>query len=308
VDDAGSRRPVVVIANPTAGRGKAGTLIGKVDAILRGLGIDHTVRVSESAADMERLARAAADDGAEIVAALGGDGSVGLVANGLIGTTAALAMLPGGTGDDFAKAVAGTGKLEAAAKLLAVPDIRPIDVVKVTAGAHVRHYVNIAGAGFDSEVNETANAMTVKLGGTGTYIAAVLKTLQRFVPAHYAIEVDGERLEVDAMLAIVANSQQYGGGMRVCPDASVIDGQLDICIVEALGKGAFLKAFPRVFRGTHLSHPKVRSMRGAVVTMEANRRIQVYADGERVGPLPAIFEVLPGALRAVVGPEARAVR
>jgi len=76
VDDAGSRRPVVVIANPTAGRGKAGTLIGKVDAILRGLGIDHTVRVSESAADMERLARAAADDGAEIVAALGGDGSL----------------------------------------------------------------------------------------------------------------------------------------------------------------------------------------------------------------------------------------
>ncbi len=304
----GDTGSVVVIANPTAGRGKAGKLIGKVDEILRSLGVEHSVKVSESAADMERLAREAGGSGAEIVAALGGDGSVGLVANGLLGTGAALAVLPGGTADDFAKSVMGTGKLEEAARMLAVPDIRSIDVVRVTAGAQVRHYVAVAGAGFDSEVNETANAMKIGLGSTGTYVAAVLKTLKRFVPARYEFTVDGQEFELEAMLAVVGNSQQYGGGMRVCPQASVVDGLMDLVIVEALSRGAFLRAFPRVFKGSHLSHPKVRMMNAKSVKIEANRKIQVYADGERVGSLPAIFEVLPGALPAVVGKEARAIR
>jgi diacylglycerol kinase (ATP) len=298
---------LVVVANPAAGAGKAGRLIGKVDAQLHALGVPHEIRVSESAADLERIARAAADDGADVVAVLGGDGSVNAVANGLLGTKAALAVLPAGTGDDFAKAI-GPSKLEAAAARLVDPTIREIDVVRVVAGATERHFVNIAGAGFDSEVNETANAMTVRLGSTGTYVLAVLRTLKTFTPARYEITVDAETLTLSAMLAIVGNSVSYGGGMRVLPTASITDGLLDVCIVEELSRGAFLRAFPRVFRGTHVSHPKVRMLRGRTVKVEADRRIQVYADGERVGPLPAIFEIEPGALRAVVDLEARTVR
>ncbi|HEY7401465.1 MAG TPA: diacylglycerol kinase family protein [Actinomycetota bacterium] len=298
---------LVVVANPAAGAGKAGRLIGKVDTQLHALGVPHEIRVSESAADLERIARAAADDGADVVAVLGGDGSVNAVANGLLGTKAALAVLPAGTGDDFAKAI-GPSKLEAAAARLVDPTIREIDVVRVVAGATERHFVNIAGAGFDSEVNETANAMTVRLGSTGTYVLAVLRTLKTFTPARYEITVDAETLTLSAMLAIVGNSVSYGGGMRVLPTASITDGLLDVCIVEELSRGAFLRAFPRVFRGTHVSHPKVRMLRGRTVKVEADRRIQVYADGERVGPLPAIFEIEPGALRAVVDLEARTVR
>jgi diacylglycerol kinase (ATP) len=297
----------VVVANPAAGHGKAGTLIGRVASQLHTLGIDHQVRVSESAAELEDLAHRAAEEGADIVAVLGGDGSVGAAANGLVGTAAALAILPAGTGDDFAKAV-GPAKLEAAARLLAVPDIREVDLLKVTAGAQERYVVNIAGAGFDSEVNETANAMSIRLGGTGTYIVAVLRTLRRFVPASYAIEVDGERVTTDAMLVVVGNSRSYGGGMRVLPDARIDDGLLDVCIVHALSAPAFLRAFPRVFRGTHVSHPRVTMLRGRRVTAEANRRIQVYGDGERIGSLPAIFEIRPDALRLVVGPGAKVVR
>jgi diacylglycerol kinase (ATP) len=297
---------VVVVANPTAGRGRAGKLIGRVTAELNALGVDHRVRVSESAEDLERLARAAAEEGADIVAVLGGDGSVGAAANGLVGSSTALAVLPAGTGDDFAKAI-GPGKLSAATRLLAVPDIREVDVVEVTAGAQERCYVNIAGAGFDSEVNETANAMSIRLGATGTYVAAVLKTLRRFVPAHSEIEVDDERITTDAMLVVVGNSRSYGGGMRVFPDAAIDDALLEVCIVHSLSTSAFLRAFPRVFRGTHVSHPKVTMLRGRRVTVEANRRIQVYADGERVGSLPAIFRIRPGALRLVVGPQATVV-
>jgi diacylglycerol kinase (ATP) len=298
---------VVVVANPTAGRGRAGAQIGRVVSQLNDLGVDHHVRVAESAGDLEHLARRAAEDGAGIVAVLGGDGSVGAAVNGLVGTSAALAVLPAGTGDDFAKAI-GPGTLGAAVRLLAAPDIRQVDVIRVTAGAQERYYANIAGAGFDSEVNETANAMSFKLGGTGTYVAAVLTTLRKFAPAHYEIDVDGEPITTDAMLVVVGNSRSYGGGMRVLPAARIDDGLLDVCIVHALSTTAFLRAFPRVFRGTHVSHPKVSMLRGTRVSVGANRRIQVYADGERIGPLPAIFEVVPGALRLVVGPQATVVR
>jgi len=299
--------PVVVVANPTAGRGKAGRLIGKADAILHALRVDHEVRVSESGGDLQATVRRAAEDGARIVAVLGGDGTVSLGANGVMGTEAALAVLPAGTGDDFAKVI-GAGSFEPAVRLLANPKIVPIDIVSLAVGADHRYFVNIAGAGFDSEVNETANGMTVKLGGTGTYVAAVIKTLSRFSPAHYELTIDGEPLAVDAMLTVVGSGMQYGGGMKVLPDACVNDGLLDVCIVEAVSKAAFLRAFPRVFTGSHGSHPNVRMLRGATVTMEANRKVQVYADGEHVGPLPATFEVLPGALDVVVGPNAKGIR
>jgi diacylglycerol kinase (ATP) len=298
---------LVVVANPTAGRGKAGRLIGKVTTELHSLRVPHEIRVSESAPDLERLAREAAEGGAAVVAALGGDGTVSLAANGIFGTRAALAALPSGTGDDFAKAI-GAGKLDRAIGLLANPKTADLDVVEVTAGALTRHFLNIAGAGFDSEVNETANSMKLKLGGAGTYVAALLKTLSKFSPASYTIEVDEGRMDLDAMLVVVGSGISYGGGMRVLPNAVMNDGVLDVCIVEALSKPAFLRAFPRVFTGSHITHPKVRMLRGERVQMEANRRMLVYADGELVGPLPAIFRVLPRAMPVVVGPGAKGVR
>ena len=298
---------LVVVANPTAGHGRAGRVIGEVTAGLHALRIPHEIRVSESGPDLERLAREAAESGAGIVAALGGDGTASLAANGLLGTGSALAVLPSGTGDDFAKAI-GAGKLQAAIELLANPKTVDLDVVEITAGAERRHYVNIASAGFDSEVNETANAMRIRVGATGTYLVALVKTLSRFSPAAFSIQVDDERLELDAMLVEIGNGRWTGGGMKVLPSALMNDGLLDVCIVEALSKPAFLRAFPRVFTGSHTTHPKVRILRGRRVQIEANRRVQVYADGERVGPLPAIHQVIPGALPVVVGPGAKAVR
>jgi diacylglycerol kinase (ATP) len=297
----------VVVANPAAGHGKAGKLIGKVTSGLRRLGVSHEIRVSESGPDVERIAREAAEGGTKLVAALGGDGTVSLAANGILGTGAALAALPAGTGDDFAKGI-GAGKLDTAIGLLAAPKTVDLDVIEITTGSARRSFINIAGAGFDSEVNETANGMTIKLGATGTYVAALVKTLSRFAPASFVITVDDERIEVDAMLVEIGSGRWTGGGMRVLPDAVMNDGLLDLCIVRALSKTAFLRAFPRVFTGSHTTHPKVTMRTGTRVEVEANRRVLVYADGELVGPLPAIFEIRPGALPVVVGPDAKGVR
>ena len=280
----------MVLANPTAGGGKAGRLIGRVYRILSELDVEHEIRVSESAEDLERLAREAASDGARVVAALGGDGSVNLVANGILGTGAALAAVPAGTGDDFAHGI-GVRKLEAATRLLADPKIVDVDVIRVTAGAETRHYVNVAGTGFDSAVEETANEMKRRLGPRGHYALATVKTLPRFTPAAFTLDLDGERIELEAMLVVVGNSVAYGGGMKVLPQASIIDGALDVCVVRAMTKGAFLRAFPKVFVGKHTTHPKVMMLKGTRLAVESDRRMLVFADGERVGPLPAIFEV-----------------
>jgi diacylglycerol kinase (ATP) len=302
----GSDGPIVVLANPAAGHGKAGRLIGRADRIMTELRVEHRIRVSASPSDLETLARGSAEEGASIVAALGGDGTVSTAANGVLGTEAALAVLPAGTGNDFAAAI-GARSFDQAVRLLAAPKVHRVDTVKVSTGAVVRHFVNVAGAGFDSEVNEKANATRLRLGTTGTYVAALVRMLPRFTPAHYEIDVDGTVLSVDAMLAIVGSGISYGGGMKVLPSALLDDGELDVCIVEALSVPAFLRAFPRVYRGTHTTHPKVRMMRARRVAVESNRLVPVYADGERIGPLPAIFEIRPSALPVVVGPDAKGI-
>lgn len=299
--------PVVVIANPTAGRGKAGRSIGKVDRLLHEAGIEHDIRLSHSGPGLEALAREAAEGGASVVAALGGDGTMGLAANGLLGFSAALAPLPSGTADDFAASL-GIRSIPAGIRAIAQGTTVPIDVVRVSTGTERRHYVNVAGCGFDSEVNEAANAMRVRLGSTGTYIAAVLKTLSRFTPAAFRVELDDEVVEGPHMLVVVGNAVSYGGGMKVTPEASVVDGRLDVCLLEAMSTPAFLRAFPSVFRGSHVRHPKVRMLRSRRVTVEADRRVTVYADGERIGPAPAVFEVVPEAISVVVGPNPVAVR
>jgi diacylglycerol kinase (ATP) len=297
---------VVVVANPTAGDGKAGRLIGKVNAILEQLGVDHEIRVSGSPEEMEQLAHAVGEQGG-IVAVLGGDGSVNLAVNGLAGTSGTLAVLPAGTGDDFAKAI-DVGKLEAATRLLADPKTVDVDLIGVTAGVEQRRFINVAGAGFDSEVSDVAAGMRRRLGSRAHYAIATVKTLPRFVPARFHLELDGSSIDVDAMLVVIGNSYAYGGGMKVLPQASIVDGALDICIVTAMSKAAFLRAFPKVYLGKHATHPNVMMLRGTDLKVEANRRVSVFADGEKVGSLPAVFTVLPKALPVVVGLNAKAIR
>ena len=122
------------------------------------------------------------------------------------------------------------------------------------------------------------------------------------------MEVDGRSMDLDAMLVVVGNSIAYGGGMRVLQQASLIDGELDVCVVAAMSTAAFLRAAPKVYLGKHVTPPKVTMLRGKQMKIEADRRMMVYADGENVGPLPALFGVMPGAMPLVVGPKAKALR
>ncbi|HEX2090220.1 MAG TPA: diacylglycerol kinase family protein [Actinomycetota bacterium] len=293
---------VAVVANPTSGRGKGARVIPQVEALLRSLEIQHTVHISQSAQDPERLARTAAADGADVVAALGGDGHVGGCVNGVMtaGGSAALAVIPAGTGNDFARLIGMNPKEPlGAVRLLREPTVKRIDVVRLKLPQGQRYYVNVGSAGFDSEANAYANRMRWFRGKT-KYVIATFMLLPGFRAARFGMTIDGEHHEVPGMLIAVGNGRSYGGGMRVCPDAELDDGVLDVTVVGEVSKPDFIKTFPKVFTGRHVSHPKVKRFRGAQIGITAERTLQVFADGEHAGTLPATFTVVPSALGVVV--------
>lgn len=293
---------VAVVANPTSGRGKGGRLVPGVRRALDELGLAYDLHLSTSGADAEEAARRAAADGADVVASLGGDGHTGNVANGVIGSPAALAVIPTGTGNDFARYLGLNPKNPlSAVRLLAAPARRRVDVVRVSTPERERYFVNVAGTGFDSQVNAHANGVRF-LSGTLKYVYSTVVTLIRFKAGRFDITVDGQGRTVSGMLVAVGNAISYGGGMKVTPDASVDDGLLDLCILGELSKPAFLRTFPKVFSGRHVTHPSVQMARGRVVEISSDRYFEVWGDGERMGPLPATFTVVPGALDVVAPP------
>jgi diacylglycerol kinase family enzyme len=159
-----------------------------------------------------------------------------------------------------------------------------------------RSYLNVAGAGFDSEVNRVANQRLGWAGNRPRYVGAVLAQLVVGRPARFRLALDGRELAQPGWLVAVANGPGYGGGMRVAPRASLADGLLDVVVIADIGKLEFLRTFPKVFSGRHVEHPAVAVHRAARVELDADRPLAVYADGEPAGTLPASFEVRPAAI------------
>ena len=210
---------VTVVVNPTSGRGRAARLLPEVEDRLASMGAERIISTGPEQA--AKIARGAAEAGAEIVVAMGGDGMVGLVGTALLGTPAALGIIPTGTGNDFAVAL-GYGRrrpIEALA-YLEDPSLLEIDAGVVRWSGGERHFLNVAGTGFDSEVTETANRMRTRIQGSAKYVAAVLKTLPGFRPGRFEVTVDGEHHTLPGMMIAVGNGVSYCGGMKITPGAS----------------------------------------------------------------------------------------
>ncbi|HKE99631.1 MAG TPA: diacylglycerol kinase family protein [Actinomycetes bacterium] len=291
-----------VVWNPTAGGGRAASLIPGVLERLTRVGVEHSAHASTSLDDARGVVLGAAAE-VDAVVAVGGDGTVGACAAALAeagpAARAALGVVPAGSGNDLAAAL-GLPRhrpLVAASMLPTLPR-RPVDLARV--GAH--RYLCVAGAGLDSQVNRLANRL--RLPGGLRYVAALLVELARARPARFRLELDGRVLQQRAWFVAVANGPSYGGGMRIAPAARLDDGLLDVVVVGALPKLAFVRTFPRVFSGRHVGHPAVAVHRAAAVTVQADRPVPVYADGEPAGELPARIEVVPNALQVLATPAA----
>ena len=286
---------VTVLVNPLAGRGRARRVAGRAIAELRRCGVDVQVVVTRSAEHATQAAAEAVAAARDAVVVCGGDGAIAAVLPVLAGGTVPLGVLAGGSGNDFARA-------------LGLPVRDPVTAARVVARGVAgrvdlgrigeRWFGTVVAAGFDARVNERMNAMTWPRGRL-RYHAALIAELAAFRPLPFTIEVDGQRLDGDAMLVAVANTGSYGGGMRICPDARVDDALLDVTVVTSISRVKLVRLFPSVYSGRHVRRPEVLTLRGRCVRLSAPGVI-AYADGERVGPLPATVTAVSGSL-AVLG-------
>nr|NLI50780.1 diacylglycerol kinase family lipid kinase [Propionibacterium sp.] len=300
----GPRRPTLtLLVNPAAGRGRARwrlpTVVDRLGAALPAT--DVVVRFTADAVDARALASdavARAEPGDALVV-LGGDGMASVGLNAAAGSGVPLGILPAGTGNDFCRGVGLPTKLDAALAVVAAGATREVDLMSVTGdladGTDHRWVGSIVSTGFDERVNWRANHVPVNVGAP-TYAYAVFAELRTFRPLPYRLVVDGVVRELDAILVAVGNAGVFGGGIRVCPDARVDDGLLDVTIVHPVSPALLVKLFPQLFTGRFTEHPAVELLRAREVVIDGDGLFGM-ADGELLGRPPLTCRAVPAAVR-----------
>lgn len=284
-------REIALLTNPTAGKGRGARHRDAALARLRAAGVGVRDLAGRDADEALDLARAAVADGVDALVVVGGDGMVHLGVQATATTGTPLGIVPAGTGNDVARYLDLPRKDPvAAADVVARFATRPMDLAR--SGA--RYYATVLCAGFDALVNERANRMTWPRGQM-RYNLATLAELRVFRPLHYTLDLDGEQRTVDAMLVAVGNGPSFGGGLRITEGALLDDGLLDVVVIRPLSRPGLVRTYPKLFKGTHTTHPAYEHHRVRSVTV-ACPGITTYADGERFGALPLTVEAAPGAL------------
>ncbi len=276
---------LLVVINPRSGGGK-GLLIGrKVRSHLEGS--KDSVSYIEAPSLQESLSqvtKACQSNTFDLLICVGGDGFIHDLLPALIENDLPLLVVPAGTGNDFARTLGLHG--QKLALILAQPSLsKPsrVDIGMIKHGERETPFVQILSTGFDSVVNERANNFKM-IRGKIKYVLAVLQKVWRFRSVKFTLEIDGHVTQRKAMLICVANGQSYGGGMNIVPHAKDDDQLLDVMVVDRVNPFRLLMVFPRVFFGTHVTHPKVHFYTGTNIKILGDT--QAFADGERIADLP----------------------
>jgi YegS/Rv2252/BmrU family lipid kinase len=286
-----------VVVNPHAGRGRGFAVLR---AALAATPLDVSFAETTARGHAADLAAAARRDGVDMVVAAGGDGTVHEVVNGLLGEGSGgmpvLSVVPLGSGCDYVKTFGIPQDVAGAVELLAsdAPP-RSVDAGEVTFGTQKRFFVNIAEVGIGAEVVERASRLPRFLG-PAMYFAAFCLTLPRFRQRRSVIAVAGQSTEEPLTNLVVAIGRVFGGGMMVAPRADASDGLFDIQI-QTGSKTDYVAGIPKVYKGTHVPHPRIREHRAAELSVECIPEAVIEADGEVLGRTPAAFRVIPAALR-----------
>lgn len=290
---------IVVAINPQASFGKSRAVGPLVVRAMRDAGHDVTSLSEQNMAELEAATKNALATAPDALVVVGGDGMVHFGTNLVAGTGIPLGIVPAGTGNDMSRGlripVGDPGAAIAALLEALARPARAIDAGIVThADGSTTWFACVLSAGFDAIVNERANRMRWPRGRQ-RYNLAILRELAVLKPIRYRLELDGEPSETEAVLVAVANNTSFGGGMLVTPDAVLDDGLFDVLVVQPLARTAFLRIFPRVFKGTHVTDARVSIRRASRVRIDA-QGIVAYADGERQSALPLEITIAPAAL------------
>jgi len=298
-----------VIVNPAAGAGKTGRLWPRIMGLFKGHGLRFEHDITEAPGHAIELARAAANDGYDMVISVGGDGTINEIVNGLYASGnikhALLGIVSTGTGGDYVRTAGIPRKFEDACQRFIEPKKRTVDLGIVeyakNGGREERLFVNFAGMGFDAEIVRRTTQQFKALGALPSYLLGTLATLVSYTNKKISLVVDGVEEEKRVCTVIMNNGKYGGGGMFTAPNADLDDGLLDVLIVGDLSKPDLLRSLPRIYKGTHLTHPKVNLKKAKQIEVKSlGGRMHLQADGELLGEVPARFRILPAALNIVV--------
>lgn len=285
--------PTRLIYNPVAGGGRARAIVDRLSPELARIP-ELEVLATRAPGHAKELAGAVKDRPDQLVISVGGDGTHHEVANGLLPDgTAEMAIIPAGSGNDFAGFL-GIPKDPALALAIALDaPPRPVDVGKVNE----EYFLTVVGCGFDAEVAAYINQRPKAGNAQVAYLSAILKMLTRYDCKPLSVSQDGDSRSRSTLLLACGNTGRYAGGIKICPAATPFDGLLDVVWVGGLSKLRILPLLATAYSGTHVRHPVVETFSARKLRVEGPEGYHVHADGELVGELPVTIESIPGALR-----------
>ncbi len=286
----------VLIANPTAGKARARSVAEQAALAIQDAGQVVELRYTRAKGHAAELAQQAVGEGAERLVVCGGDGTIRETLAPLAGSRTALGLLPCGTCNDLARALAVPLRVKAAIDNLLCGEVRAIDLGR----AGDRFFATIAAFGFDAEVNRRMESAQGPLSGRIRYTLEALRHVVRYQPIRVRLCGDFGEIEQEVLQVSTANARNYGGNLCVAPDADLGDGLFDVVVVDAVPRRAFLSLMLRLFWRAHVRHRAVRVERTARLALHTDAPHRVYADGDYLGQTPLVLEISPAALRVAV--------
>ncbi len=286
-----------VILNPIAGRGKSFKKWADIKQELIAHEVAFQAFFTEKQGHALELTRWLQKKGYSQLLVAGGDGTLHEVINGLdLSKDITIGVIPTGTGNDFARSIKPRLDVKQAVKIIAQGKSKLIDLGQVND----KRFINISGVGFDAEIAKEVNTKLRFVKGRLAYLFALVKVLALYKCRPVDIYVNGGMLTKNILFLAVANAPYVGGGMKIVPDAVINDGVFHICLAFDTSKLDILSTLPRVYNGSHISHPKVMTIKADEVKLVSKYPFAVHADGELIGTLPATFKLLPQVLKVFV--------
>ena len=283
-----------LISNRVAGSGSAGAYIDRVKALMENRGVDFEIRETQYPGHATELAKAAVDEGFDVIVAVGGDGTLRETALSVVHTDRVLGLLPCGTGNDYARPLGIPTDAEAALDILLNGETRTVD-----AGmANDQIFFNIAGFGFDVDVLDYTEQFKPKCrNGETAYRLGCLKAVLGLKLRRSTLTFPDGTIERNVLMAAAGVGTHFGGGMNVLPESDMSDGLLDVCIAHDVKRIGVLKLLPKFIKGKHLGLKCITYRKATEVSVVCDPVSRIEVDGERMDGTPVTFRILPGALK-----------
>lgn len=285
------------IVNPAAGGGRKMEVIAEIEAFFQERKLDFEIVLTKAPKHATELAKKAANDGYKTIVAVGGDGTVNEVVNGIVGTEATLGIIPIGSGNDFSRAIGLARNIKKDLKILLAKKTREIDLGFVNN----RYFVDGLGIGFDAEASMKVKKFLKYLNGFLAYLASVLRTLATYKFPQVQITLDnGQTIKTGILLMAVMNGPRYGAGFYIAPSAKIDDGLFTICLIEKCGRFYALRQIPKVLKGTHVKLPIVKIITSKYVKIESESLLPAHVDGEILQPQQKFeAKIVPKCLKVI---------